>query len=147
MSSRRLPRTLVAGPVNYNDVIRCWCQDDGSAACDSSLGVNNSTRQELQRGVRSGAEHEIRALPAAVGFEHLGNLLAKSIRGNGPGWGLSVQCHRGGWGVVFGNLAGGGGGGGGGLPSCVTKAIGSGPIRRAEDAIHAATRALRQCCA
>lgn len=78
--------------------------------------------------------------------EHLGNLLAKSIRGQGPGWGLRVQCNRGGWGVVFGNLAGGGGGGGG-LPSCVTKAIGSGPLRRAEDAIHAATRALRKCCA
>ena len=78
-------------------------------------------------------------------IEHLGNLLAKAVRGQGPGWGLSVRCERGGWGLVFGTLAGGGGGGGG-LPPCVAKAIGSGPFTRVEEALHAATRALHRCC-
>lgn len=79
-------------------------------------------------------------------IEHLAILLAKSTRGQGPGWGLRVQCHRGGWGIVFGNLASGRGGGGS-LPACVAKSIGSGPFTRVEEAIHAATRALRRCCA
>ena len=78
--------------------------------------------------------------------EHLVGLLAKSLRGDGPGWGVSVRCNRTGWAVVFGNFATGGGGGGG-LPPCVAKAIGSGPFTRVDEALHASGRALRRCCA
>lgn len=77
-------------------------------------------------------------------IEHLANLLAKTVKGEGPGWGLSVNCSRAGWGVVFGNMATGRGGGR--LPTCVEKAMGSGPFTRVEEALHAATRALRRCC-
>lgn len=80
--------------------------------------------------------------------ERLVTLLGMFVRKEGPGWGASVHCHRAGWGVVFGNMAGGGGGGGGGggLPPCVSKAIGSGPFDRVEHALNAAARALKRCC-
>lgn len=82
-------------------------------------------------------------LEAAI--ERLVTLLAMFVRKEGPGWGASVHCHRAGWGVAFGNVAGGGGGGGG-LPPCVSKAIGSGPFNKVEHALNAAARALKRCC-